>query len=56
MHHNGSKVKRIAQRIHEIAQNADPIMREKVLNEATVKYNNRTMTLKEFLDTCAYEM
>ena len=32
-------------RIKEIAANADPKMRERVLNEATVKYNNQVMTL-----------
>ena len=40
-----SKVKRIAQRIEEIAKTADPNMRHRVLNEATVKYNDQTMTL-----------
>ena len=38
--HDGEDVQQIANRIREIAANADPGMRERVLNEATVKYNN----------------
>ena len=47
---DNSKVKKIANRINEIVSKADPSMRKKVLNEATVKYNNKTMTLQQFLD------
>ena len=50
--HNGSKIRRIAERINEIARTADPSMRDKVLNEATVRFNNQTMTLQQFLDSC----
>jgi len=27
-------------------------MRDKVLNEATVRFNNQVMTLQQFLDNC----
>lgn len=52
--HNGSKVRRIAKRIHELASSADPEMREHVLNTATVKYNGIKMTLQQFLNAFAY--
>ena len=54
--HNGSKIRKIAKRIHEIASNADPSMRQRVLNEATVRYNNQIMTLQQFLDNCQQQM
>ena len=54
--HDGSKVRKIAARIRDIAANSDPEMREQVLNEATVKYNNQVLTLRQFLDSFAIEM
>ena len=49
-------MRKIAARIQEIADNSEPSLREKVLNEATVKYNGHVMTLQQFLDNCGLEM
>lgn len=45
-HSGESKVKMIARRIHKIAADSDPKMRDRVLNEATVQFNGETMTLR----------
>ena len=47
---DGSKVKKIVQRIRQIVNDADPSNRNRVLHEATVKYQNQVMTLQQFLD------
>ena len=50
---DGAKVAAIAQKIKELTQNtSDPVMRDRVLSESKVKYNNQIMSLKEFLALC----
>lgn len=56
-HDDAQKVNAIANKIRQLTQStSDPVVRDRVLSESKVKFNNQIMTLKEFLGLCGHQI